>query len=191
MEGVALKKVKLEEVDSELCIICQKTTKQKTTSIDAGHKKIIEVAKLKNDVIHLRIQQLESGIFYYHMSYECYKKYVHFMKLATTSISNVNQNPEEQGELQTSPSISRQTRSMSIRRESCNPDPNIYQSVCVICGCKKHKGKYEKFRICEADRAKTFLSAALFFQDQVYTRICDLEDVEKYLEPICNAIKIA
>ena len=42
MEGVALTKVKLDEFNSKLCIICEKNTKQNITSTDAGRKKIEE-----------------------------------------------------------------------------------------------------------------------------------------------------
>ena len=54
---------------------------------------------------------------------------------------------------------------------------NIYRKSCVICGHLKHKGDYEKFRISEEKRAKKFLKAAVFFQDEVYVRTCDLQDV--------------
>ena len=35
----------------------------------------------------------------------------------------------------------------------------------------------QKFRISEEERAKHFLKAAVFFQDEVYVRTCDLQDV--------------
>lgn len=41
---------------------------------------------------------------------------------------------------------------------------------------KKHGNTKEKYRICETNRATTFLAAALFFKDDVYVRTCDLED---------------
>ena len=104
---------------------------------------------------------------------------MHFAKPETPSTSTVNHEQDEQDDVETSPLVDRKTRSTSTPRASCNPDPNIYQSMCVICGYKRQKGKYEKFRICEEDRAERFLNAALFFKDKVYTRICDLEDVQR------------
>ena len=47
----------------------------------------------------------------------------------------------------------------------------------MICGHLKHKGDHEKFRISKEERAKKLLKAAVFFQDKVYVRICDLQDV--------------
>ena len=117
------------------------------------------------------------------MSYECYKRYVHFAKPETPSTSTVNQEQGEQDDVETSPLVDRKMRSTSTPQASCNPDPNIYiyiyQSMCVICRYKRHKGKYEKLRICEEDQAERFLNVALFFKDKVYTRICGLEDVHR------------
>ena len=41
----------------------------------------------------------------------------------------------------------------------------------------KHQGDYEKYRISETNRAMKFLEAAVFMQDDVYTRTCDLQDI--------------
>ena len=58
---------------------------------------------MKNDLIHSRIQQLANVTsFYYHMSYECYKRYVHFAKPETPSTSTVNQEQDEQDDVETS-----------------------------------------------------------------------------------------
>ena len=43
---------------------------------------------------------------------------------------------------------------------------------------KKHLNEYNKYRISETDRATNFLKATVYFQDVVYTCICDLEDRE-------------
>ena len=77
----------------------------------------------------------------------------------------------------------RSTRSQVLPRalpKSYNVD--IYRKSCVICEHLKHKGDYEKFRISKEERAKKFLKAAAFFQDEVYVRICDLQDVHSVLE---------
>ena len=49
---------------------------------------------------------------------------------------------------------------------------------CVICGNFQNKGIKEKKRIAESSSAKCFREAAEFFMDDVYTRICDLENDE-------------
>ena len=51
----------------------------------------------------------------------------------------------------------------------------------MICGHLKHKADYEKFRISEEERAKKFLKAAVFLQDEVYVRTCDLQNVHSVL----------
>ena len=47
---------------------------------------------------------------------------------------------------------------------------------CVICGKTQHNGIREKFRICEAPRANKFLQAAIYLQDEVFTKNADLEE---------------
>ena len=49
---------------------------------------------------------------------------------------------------------------------------------CAICGNFQSKGIKEKKRIAESSSAKCFREAAEFFMDDVYTRICDLENDE-------------
>ena len=58
-------------------------------------------------------------------------------------------------------------------------EDNKYQSNCVIRGFAKKKGVYDKYRICEDTRASKFLNATVLFQDDVYMRTCDLEDVSR------------
>jgi len=46
-----------------------------------------------------------------------------------------------------------------------------------VCASVKLKGDRQKFRICEDVRAEKFLKAVVFFQDKVYYRTSDLQDV--------------
>ena len=55
---------------------------------------------------------------------------------------------------------------------------DIYKTKCVVCGNVKHRGAYEKHRISETERAKKFLKATIFMQDEVFTRTCDLQDAQ-------------
>ena len=47
---------------------------------------------------------------------------------------------------------------------------------CIICDQQSHKKNRQKSRISEYDRASSFLKAAQFHQDEVFTRICDIQD---------------
>ena len=113
------------------------------------------------------------------MNYECYKKYVHFS--TPNDISDNSTPADVEVDVPTTPSqVDRKMRSKSTPRPPPDPDQtDMYSSICVICGNKSHKRIYEKNRICEEDRAKNFLNATLFFKDSVYTRVCDLEDVNR------------
>jgi len=51
-----------------------------------------------------------------------------------------------------------------------------YQYTCVICGNKSVNSDFTKYRICESNRAKIFLYATVYFQDDVFRRTCDLQD---------------
>ena len=61
----------------------------------------------------------------------------------------------------------------------------LCKKCCLICGSAKHNDNYSKSRISETDRADKFLTAKLFFQDDVYIRTCDLQDPTGSLEHMC------
>ena len=62
--------------------------------------------------------------------------------------------------------------SLSLRQ----PPLHVHKQKCIICCKTQLKGGIrEKFRICESPRAKRFLEAAIYLQDQLYTRVADLE----------------
>ncbi|KAK7081284.1 hypothetical protein SK128_000278, partial [Halocaridina rubra] len=69
-------------------------------------------------------------------------------------------------------------RSSIGARPKPSPESEIYQKKCAVCGFVKHKNSYEKYRISEANRARNFLEAAVSMQDDVYTRTCDLQDIQ-------------
>ena len=83
------------------------------------------------------------------------------------------------------PSISDQntTENRCHRSQGAHHPPNVEMTAtslrdrkCIICDSKSHKQEYLKYRICESSRASLFLAAATFFQDDVFTRTCDLQD---------------
>ena len=67
---------------------------------------------------------------------------------------------------------------MMTSRDSASMPANFnkYSKKCVICGNSKHNNIYEKWRISEKGRAKSFLKAAMILQDDVFTRTSDLQD---------------
>ena len=62
-------------------------------------------------------------------------------------------------------------------RDPPSTDITASEKICTVCSNIKQKGDRQKFRICEDVRVEKLLKAAVFFQDQVYYRTSDLEDV--------------
>jgi hypothetical protein len=166
-------------VDVKKCIICQENTKQQPTSSGQGCKRVRESADVRHDPVLTRLKTIGEDVpFVYHVSNPCYKSYTHKVSLGkildkqqgnTDSPSAYDPAADETG--------SRCVRSKFTPRPAPTPKPDIYKQVCVVCGFVKHKNVYEKYRISELDRADKFLKATVFFQDKVYTRTCDLENV--------------
>ncbi|CAH1775596.1 unnamed protein product, partial [Owenia fusiformis] len=159
-------------VDERKCIICQKDDSNTVTSTKNGRERIIESAQIRCDDVSDRLNHVDTNSFVYHMSNNCYKQYTN-----TTKLRNI-----QKKQLETLPSQDESPRKRQRLRSSIShcqqipKGPEIYDQKCVICGTKKHHGKYEKFRISEERRASSFLSAAVFFQDEVFTRCSNIED---------------
>ena len=58
-----------------LCIICQKSTKDAVTSSEKGRMQVTDAAAIRNDDILKRINMLEGKPFVYHSTNSCYKTY--------------------------------------------------------------------------------------------------------------------
>ena len=58
----------------------------------------------------------------------------------------------------------------------------IIKIKCIICCKTQHGGIREKFRMSEYPRPQKFIKATLFLQDDVYTRVADLEDERSIFE---------
>ena len=52
------------------------------------------------------------------------------------------------------------------------------KSFCIICNKQKSKGVTETFRICEYERAQSFIDATKYYLDEVYTRTSTLNTAE-------------
>ena len=176
MEGIPLKRFKRDlddtETDIKKSIVYQKSTSQALSSTEAGRKRILEAAEIRQDE---RLEEKDLQEFTYHVSNECYKRYTHKKSLETLKNKALLNETEELQINETSCNVTLQNDQRSTRSQvspralpkSYNVD--IYCKSCVICGHLRHKGDYEKFRISEE-----FLKAAVFFQNEVYVRICDL-----------------
>ena len=93
--------------------------------------------------------------------------------------------------------ISRTRRSSSRGEGRAPPNPEetnsdiSYKQKCIICNNCSYKKDYKKSRICESNRANKFLKATTFFQDDIFTRSCDLQSehavfgADLYYHKIC------
>jgi len=109
---------------------------------------------------------------------ECYKSYI--IKKTLTKLEEesckATEEPEGDESVPTS-SVSRATRArISPRAPPCADIP-AFGKLCTVCGIIKQKGDRQQFRICEDVHAQKLLKAAIFFQDEVYYRTSDLQDV--------------
>lgn len=166
-----------ESPSVEKCIICQTTTSDPTISNANGRKRIREAADIRKDIVTKRIKLLgdHEENFVYHMTNDCYKKYTLRKTLNTVIAKSKISDQTSSAESANEPEL-RRVRSQGISRPPPSPRCDIYSHKCVICSHVKHLNVYEKFRICETDRAKKFLEATVFLQDYVYSRTCDLQD---------------
>ena len=175
MEGIPLKKQKLDtdtNVNEELCVICQEDSGFSTTTSENGRKRVCDAAVIrgKDDVVAKRLTCMKQN-FVYHMNNKCYKTYTH--KKSLDKLSHGNETDAESEENMRSSTRLHAPRDPIDKTEV---QMNVYNKICVVCACKKHNNVYEKFRICEMERARKFLHATRYFQDDVYTRTSDLHD---------------
>ncbi|KAH3892082.1 hypothetical protein DPMN_016194 [Dreissena polymorpha] len=164
-----------------LRIICQEDNKLPLTSEETGRARVKRAAALRNDIVTKRIKRLDdktddqNGMFSYHNTNKCYKSYTHSGKLKAIE-EKISEEPME-CETDNGASTSVGFRK-SLRRSilpcpppSCPKDPRTL--LCVICGNVEHKRNRDKYRICEYGSAEKFVNAAIYFQDEVFTRVAD------------------
>lgn len=157
--------------DIEKCIICQSNKKgKKTVSTENGRMKVKEASYALKDQILSDLSEDEYSRFEYHLS--CYKSYVlkgnRTSCVAGLSADDSHENPSDKEEPIT----------IRSKRSSLCVSQNKKPQVCVICN-HSSKGKYETqlHRICEVERAKSFLAATRFNLDAVFDRTSTLQDV--------------
>ena len=186
MEGIPLKRRRSEfaDVDINKCIICQIDTEESTCNNAEARMKVLEAARIRNDLVgrrNWRIDQVGHEQFVYHVNNKCYKSYTlkkTLIKLEEEQFKAVEEPKEPQGVgLDPNSSLSRATRSRIAPRDPPSTDIPASELKCTVCSNIKIKGNRQKFRICEDVRAEKLLKAVVFFQDGVYYRTSDLQDV--------------
>ena len=77
MEGIPLKRRRSEfaALDINKCIICQIDTEESTCSNAEPRMKALEAARIRNDLVARRLEQVGHEQFVYHVNNKCYKSY--------------------------------------------------------------------------------------------------------------------
>ena len=141
-------------------------------------EQLLEAAIIREDDVAQRINQVPLCDVVYHVNNNCYKKYTRKKDLDRVRKRKIDplkhETPHEE---ETTVKVAR-TRASVTGRYPPSKDEHSFRKLCVICAKQKSKGTFEKFRISETARAEKFLEATKFFQDEVFTRTCDLEGAE-------------
>jgi len=79
LEGIPLKRQcsEVAEIDIKQCIICQIDTNESTCSNTEARMKILEAARIRNDLVARTLEQVDHELFICHMNNKCYKSYTH------------------------------------------------------------------------------------------------------------------
>jgi hypothetical protein len=176
------------EFDEELCIICQEYTQDKLVCTQHGCDQIISASETRLDAVLTRLKKLTPGaLFNYHVTNACYKGYTNSTKIAKLKEKQKEALKQSVPDLSSGDDASTQSptptttrsQSSSMRTRPCVAPGRAtvyYQYTCVICGNKSVNREFAKYRICESNRANTFLDATVYFQDDVFRRTSDLQD---------------
>jgi len=150
LEGIPLKRQRSEvtEIDIKQCIICQIDTNESTCS--NAEARMIEAARIRNDLVARRLEQVDHELFIYHMNNKCYKSYTHKKTLTKLEEESSKATEESEGdESVPAPSVSGATRARIAPRAPPSTDIPASEKMCTVCGNVKQKGDRQKFRICE------------------------------------------
>ena len=129
-------------------------------------------------LIPKRLEKVDHEQFVYHVNNKCYKSYTLKKTLIKLEKESSKAVEEPEGvEMVPNPSVSRATRARIAPRAPPSTDIPTYERKCTVCANVKLKGDRQKFRICEDVRAEKLLKAVVFFQDEVYYRTSDLQNV--------------
>ena len=109
------------------------------------------------------------------MANQCYKKYTLNETLEKIAAEKANIEVAVSEEDNGNDKISRKTRSSVVPRQPSSSTIHPTHIIYIVCGHQSHKAVRDKYRINESERAKHFLCAAIYFQDDVFTCVADLE----------------
>ncbi len=131
---------------------------------------------IHNDIVTKRLQLVEGDTFQYHVTNDCYKKYA--MKSFLKRKAQKNEDQSRDQSTKKNESDERGVRFKAVHNEpNIDTTPRAMRDMnCIICGNISFKKQLKVFRISESDHALKFLAVSNFFQDDVFTRTCDLQD---------------
>ena len=126
------------------------------------------------------------------MSNDCYKRYTLRKSLERAEqLKTLNPLEPDNSDPSDSTQQSHCTRSNLNQRAPPSQGSDVYKLSCVICGHIKHQTIYDKYRISECDQTTKFLQAAVYCQDEVFVRTCDLKMSKPFLELIFIIMQVA
>ena len=128
-------------------------------STPAGRQNVIDSSIKLSDGLLDGITKEQKQKIKYH-STNCYSPYVLKRSRVIDNVPDDDDRPDETPDMEVDISNQRTSRSASL----ASPEA---KKVCIICNQAKFKGDIELWRICEINRAATFLAAFQFNQDDV------------------------
>ena len=139
LEGINLS---LNEVDLDICIICQGKSDGNLTSEKNGRDKIIDASAKLNDDLLVTINENRFEYINYHM--KCYRSYIRKRDRVVKQSHNDNSNVAPVNSNETSTS-----KSKRFKRDTKSVSGSSSSNICIICNKHKHKKDKNTFRICD------------------------------------------
>ena len=161
------------------CIICQSNKgNSKLTSTSKGRQTLIDSSNFLNDELIDGVEDQEKIKYHLKPCFSNYKKKTERSKRKhdREDDENVTENEPSTSEQGTPLRISKRLKMDSTASTTSNNDDKE-KNPCIVCNKLKCKDIERRYRICEADRAKRFLSAIKYNKDMVYTRCSMSESV--------------
>ena len=166
LEGINLS---LNEVDLDICIICQGKSGGNLTSEKNGRDKIIDASAKLNDDLLVTINENRFEYVNYHM--KCYRSYIRKRDRVVKQSTNDNSNVAPVNSNETSTS-----KSKRFKRDTKSVSGSSSSNICIICNKHKHKKDKNTFRICDIIKHEKLqlVNYLLEFCEINYDSECDL-----------------
>ena len=148
------------------CLFCQIDYKKVTlTSTENGRKHVIETSVLlKRDTTD------NQQSFVYHL--KCYRPYI----LKGERRKAIEADRESKNDQETVEASPQKRQKRNSKKQYSTVAKN--KSLCIICNRSKCKGTTDVFRICENERAQSFLDATKYNLNEVYTKTSTLNTIQ-------------